>query len=71
MVQDQLTILNGRSETSMVRKIGRLTGLAVTRATKPGFYADGGGLYLRVGRNVSTIMRQALVQFKLGGSGFI
>jgi integrase len=49
MVQGCLNILNGRGETSMARKIGRLTGLAVTRATKPGFYADGGGLYLRVG----------------------
>ena len=33
----------------MARTIGRLTGLAVTRATKPGLFADGGGLYLRVG----------------------
>jgi integrase len=33
----------------MARKIGRLTGLTVTRATKPGLYADGGGLYLRIG----------------------
>jgi integrase len=41
--------LNRRVETTMARKIGRLTGLAVTRATKPGLYADGGGLYLRVG----------------------
>src|SRR4051812_28453325 len=49
MVQNCLTILNRRGETSMARKIGRLSGLAVTRATKPGLYADGGGLYLRVG----------------------
>ncbi|GEO42759.1 phage integrase [Skermanella aerolata] len=33
----------------MARKIGQLTALAVTRLTKPGLYADGGGLYLRVG----------------------
>jgi integrase len=33
----------------MARTMGRLTALAVTRATKPGMYADGGGLYLRVG----------------------
>jgi integrase len=35
----------------MARKIGQLTSLAVTRVTKPGLYADGGGLYLRVGPN--------------------
>ena len=29
-------------------KIGRLTALKVTRATAPGMYADGGGLYLQV-----------------------
>jgi integrase len=32
----------------MVRTIGRLTSLAVSRARKPGLYADGGGLYLQV-----------------------
>jgi integrase len=31
----------------------RLTALAVTRASKPGLYADGAGLYLRVSRNGS------------------
>ena len=32
----------------MVRAIGRLTALKVEKAKKPGMYADGGGLYLRV-----------------------
>jgi len=32
----------------MVRMIGRLTALKVDKAKKPGMYADGGGLYLRV-----------------------
>ncbi|UEM03098.1 integrase arm-type DNA-binding domain-containing protein [Skermanella rosea] len=35
----------------MARTMGRLTAMAVARATKPGMYADGGGLYLRVGPN--------------------
>jgi len=34
----------------MVQKIQRLTALAVNRASTPGLYADGAGLYLRVGR---------------------
>ena len=37
----------------MAQKLQRLTALAVTRLSKPGLYADGGGLYLRVGRNGS------------------
>ena len=37
----------------MVQKLQRLTALAVNRTSKPGLYADGGGLYLRVGRNGS------------------
>ena len=37
----------------MVQKLQRLTALAVNRMSKPGMYADGGGLYLRVGRNGS------------------
>jgi integrase len=37
----------------MVQKLQRLTALAVNRVSKPGLYADGGGLYLRVGRNGS------------------
>jgi integrase len=34
----------------MAQKIKRLSALAVDRASKPGLYADGAGLYLRVGR---------------------
>jgi integrase len=34
----------------MTQKIQRLTALAVGRTNTPGLYADGGGLYLRVGR---------------------
>jgi integrase len=34
----------------MARNIQRLTALAVTRTSKAGLYADGAGLYLRVGR---------------------
>jgi integrase len=34
----------------MPKKLDRLTARAVATATKPGMYADGGGLYLRVGR---------------------
>ena len=33
---------------NMARVIGRLTALKVSRAIKPGMYADGGGLYLQV-----------------------
>jgi integrase len=33
---------------AMARSIGRLTALKVEKAKKPGMYADGGGLYLRV-----------------------
>jgi integrase len=32
----------------MTRAIGRLTALKVEKARKPGMYADGGGLYLRI-----------------------
>src|SRR6266852_543378 len=32
----------------MARTTGRLTALKVSRAAKPGMYADGGGLYLQV-----------------------
>jgi hypothetical protein len=38
-------------DSAMVQKLQRLSALAVNRVTKPGLYADGGGLYLRVGRN--------------------
>src|SRR5277367_3871031 len=34
----------------MARNIQRLSALEVTRASAPGLYADGAGLYLRVGR---------------------
>jgi hypothetical protein len=37
----------------MVQKLQRLTALTVNRMSKLGLYADGGGLYLRVGRNGS------------------
>jgi integrase len=37
----------------MARRIQRLTALAASRLSKPGLYADGAGLYLRVGRNGS------------------
>jgi len=32
----------------MARMIGKLTAVGVEKAKKPGLYADGGGLYLRV-----------------------
>src|SRR5262249_30574393 len=32
----------------MARTMGKLTALKVSKATKPGMYADGGGLYLQV-----------------------
>ena len=32
----------------MVRAVGRLTALKVEKERRPGMYADGGGLYLRV-----------------------
>src|SRR5262245_30645049 len=35
----------------MPRTLNRLTARAVATATRPGMYADGGGLYLRVGRD--------------------
>jgi integrase len=34
----------------LAQKIQRLTALKIARTNKPGLYADGGGLYLRVGR---------------------
>jgi integrase len=37
----------------MAKNIQRLTAIAVTRASKPGLYPDGAGLYLRVARNGS------------------
>jgi integrase len=44
------TILVRRKDGErMARASNRLTAIAVTKAIKPGFYADGHGLYLRVG----------------------
>ena len=37
----------------MAKNIQRLTAMAVTRASKPGLYPDGAGLYLRIARNGS------------------
>ena len=37
----------------MAQKLQRLTALTVSRMKTPGLFADGGGLYLRVGRNGS------------------
>ena len=37
----------------MTKEIERLSALAVSRASKPGLYPDGAGLYLRVGRGGS------------------
>jgi Arm DNA-binding domain len=43
-----------RDEVRVVEKrIQRLSAMAVQRASKPGLYADGAGLYLRVSRNRS------------------
>ena len=33
----------------MARQLNRLTAIAVTRAKEPGYYSDGGGLFLRIG----------------------
>lgn len=40
-------------EKEMEKRVQRLTAMAVTRASKPGLYPDGAGLYLRVNRNGS------------------
>jgi integrase len=48
----------------MAQKIQRLTALAASRLSKPGLYADGAGLYLRVGRNGS---RSWTFRFMLNG----
>jgi hypothetical protein len=37
----------------MSKEIERLSALAVTRMNKPGLYADGAGLYLRISRGGS------------------
>ena len=43
----------GLGARKMEKRIQRLSALAVQRASKPGLYADGAGLYLRVSRNGS------------------
>jgi integrase len=48
----------------MAQEIQRLTALAASRLSKPGLYADGAGLYLRVGRNGS---RSWTFRFMLNG----
>jgi integrase len=48
----------------MTRTLNRLTALKVARATKPGLYADGGGLYLQV---TSSGARSWLFRFSLNG----
>lgn len=37
----------------MTRKIGKLSALFVGRTTKPGYYGDGGGLYLQISKSGS------------------
>src|SRR5512133_745758 len=39
---------NAYGRASMARSLNRLTALKVARAKRPGMYADGGSLYLRV-----------------------
>ena len=41
----------------MARESNRLTALKVTRLTKPGRYADGGGLYLQIADSKSWLLR--------------
>src|SRR5262245_20738523 len=48
----------------MRRTIGRLTALKVDRARRPGMYADGGGLYLRV---TNTGSKNWVLRFMLNG----
>jgi Phage integrase central domain/Arm DNA-binding domain len=63
-----------RAFHQMAQKIQRLTALAVSRLTKPALYADGGGLYLRIGRNGSKswtfrfTLRGRAREMGLGGS---
>ncbi|MCA1910298.1 MAG: tyrosine-type recombinase/integrase [Magnetospirillum sp.] len=49
----------------MVRKIGQLSAMKVTKEAKPGYYADGGGLYLRVG---PTGAKSWIFRYMLDGS---
>ncbi len=52
----------------MVRNVHRLTALAVKRATRPGFYSDGGGLYLLVSK---TGARSWVFRFSLNGKAYM
>ncbi len=49
-----------RRQLSMVQKLQRLTALAVNRVSKPGLYADGGGI-IRPHRNGSPHGKQPSV----------
>ena len=49
----------------MARSLERLTALAVSRAKKPGYYPDGGGLYLHI---TSTGAKSWVYQFMLAGN---
>jgi hypothetical protein len=42
------TICGNEWRRTMARTIQRLTALSVSKLSKPGLYADGGGLHLRV-----------------------
>ena len=44
----------------MARTLNRLTAREVATATQPGMYADGAGLYLRVARGKSWVLRYML-----------
>ena len=48
----------------MANRLNRLTARAVATATKPGLYADGGGLYLRIG---SSGAKSWCLRYMLGG----
>ena len=49
----------------MARSLERLTALAVSRAKKPGYYPDGGGLYLHI---TSTGAKSWVYRFMLAGN---
>lgn len=49
----------------MARKIGQLTAIKVTKEIKPGYYPDGGGLYLRIGK---TGAKSWIFRYMLNGS---
>lgn len=48
-----IAALRGDEVQDMEKRIQRLSAMAVERASKPGLYPDGAGLYLRVSRNRS------------------